>query len=198
MEKVQIASLFSHYVTEVAYWYDLSDAAQCFERNVPELALDEPLLFYAIIAVAALHVTKTMKRNLKDVAEQYHDRCIACLIALKEGDALVSNGRALAATCLLRSYEILDGKAFIERTLNQKNDFSQAMILTRIAIYGGSTRWLHIGDSSTAPYHAISLQLDFGTTFGKTSPSVSLRSALSRWVSTQSLFLSRMATTRIT
>lgn len=109
LEHESVAMLFSHYITEIAYWYDLSDAAQNFELNVPELALDEPLLFYAIIAVAALHLSKTRTKNLKDVAEVYHDRCIACLIALKEDDQLISNGRALAATCLLRSYEIFDG-----------------------------------------------------------------------------------------
>lgn len=109
LEHEPVAWLFNHYITEIAYWYDLSDAAQHFELKIPELALDEPLLFYAIIAVAALHVSKTRTKSLKDVAEGYHDRCITCLIALKEDDQLISNGRALAATCLLRSYEIFDG-----------------------------------------------------------------------------------------
>lgn len=87
---------------------------------MPELALDEPLLFCAIIAVAAMQICKTTANSLRDTAEYYHGCCVRLLIRLKEGDELISNGVALAATCLLRSYEILDGelKPHLGRTCN--------------------------------------------------------------------------------
>lgn len=43
------------------------------------------------------------------MAEFYHHRCVQRLIELDQGNELITRGVALAATCLLRSYEILDG-----------------------------------------------------------------------------------------
>ncbi|GAW15334.1 hypothetical protein ANO14919_047430 [Xylariales sp. No.14919] len=70
-------------------------------------ALDEPLLFCAVVAVAAMHVSQTTASSARTIAETYHTQCIRRLIDLGPEDVLIGKGVALATTCLLRSYEIL-------------------------------------------------------------------------------------------
>jgi hypothetical protein len=112
LEDAKIALFFDHYITSLASWYDLSDASLSFATNVPHLALRQPLLFDAVIALSAMHLhTTTRNQGHRAVAESYHQRCVRRLIELQRDDELVSGGVALAATCLLRSYEILGGKS---------------------------------------------------------------------------------------
>jgi hypothetical protein len=110
LEDPKIARLFHHYITDLSKWYDLSDSTASFEMTVPQIAVDESLLFSAIIALSAMHLCKTAANGLRATAELYHGQCVKLLIALDEGDHVMTNGVALAATCLLRSYEILDSK----------------------------------------------------------------------------------------
>ncbi|KAI9155618.1 Kanamycin B dioxygenase [Paramyrothecium foliicola] len=112
LEDHEIAQLFHSYVSEISLWYDLSDSTYSFGKVVPFIALEEPLLFFAIIALSAMHACKTSAKNLLSTAERYHASCVQLLISLEEGDQPVQRGVALAATCLLRSYEILGGKQF--------------------------------------------------------------------------------------
>jgi hypothetical protein len=107
----EVARLFHHY-SELAKWYDLSDAARTYGIKVPEIALDNPLLFSAVVASSAMHLSKTSLPQARRAAEFYHSNCIAKLIELKEDDESVSSasGIALAAVCLLRAYETLSGK----------------------------------------------------------------------------------------
>ena len=102
------ARLFHSYMTAVAPWYDLGDARRHFGTLVPQLALREPLLFNAVLALAGMHAAQTGHGGKKTAAE-FHGRCVRQLIALDDDSDLLDNGVALAATCLLRSYEILDG-----------------------------------------------------------------------------------------
>lgn len=106
----KIARLFDHYITDLSKWYDLSDSISTFEVIVPRISLEEPLLFYAIIALSAMHLCKTTASSFRTTAELYHGRCVQLLITIDEDDAVMNGGVALAATCLLRSYEILDSK----------------------------------------------------------------------------------------
>ncbi|KAL7921002.1 hypothetical protein ACQKWADRAFT_321710 [Trichoderma austrokoningii] len=104
-----VAWYFHNYISEPAKWYDLGDTSHLFATRVPELALDEPLLFSAIIALSAEHVSQTTKsKPARAVAEFYHGHCVHHLIRLDEKTELLRNGVALAAVCLLRSYEILN------------------------------------------------------------------------------------------
>jgi hypothetical protein len=109
LQDQNIARLFHSYTSDISKWYDLSDSACSFGLAVPTIALDEPLLFCAIIALSAMHTCQTSAPSFRKVAEFYHHRCVQLLIRLTEGDELITRGVALAATCLLRSYEILDG-----------------------------------------------------------------------------------------
>ena len=110
LEDQRIARLYHHYINDLSKWYDLSDSGSTFSDLVPRIALEESLLFCAVIALSAMHLCKTTTRSIRPTAEFYHQRCVRLLIALVEHDELISKGIALAATCLLRSYEILDGE----------------------------------------------------------------------------------------
>lgn len=117
----EIASLFHHYISVIAAWYDLGDPYRHFATSIPPLALDEPLLFSGLVAVAAMHISKTTgRKGPMAIASDYHAACVARLIGLDEGSVLLENGVALATVCLLRSYEIFDGMSlpvvWIERT----------------------------------------------------------------------------------
>lgn len=111
LEKPEIAGYFHHYITHVAPWYDLGDESRRFMLAVPQLALDQPLLLGAIIALSAIHVAQsTSNATARKTAEVYHGHCIRSLIELDQSSVLLQNGIALATTCLLRSYEILNGR----------------------------------------------------------------------------------------
>lgn len=72
---------------------------------MPLVALSNTLLFHAIIAFAAIHRSKTHAPALSKVAERFHENCVKRLIDLDEISG--ADGNALAAVCLLRSYELL-------------------------------------------------------------------------------------------
>lgn len=110
LESLELANYFRRYISDVAPWYDLSDSQCRFSTEVPIIALDEPLLFYAIIALSAVYVSQTTAPSARTIAEAYHTRCIRRLIELDPEDVLIKKGVALAVTCLLRSYEILAGE----------------------------------------------------------------------------------------
>ncbi|KAM5386816.1 hypothetical protein ACJZ2D_000109 [Fusarium nematophilum] len=122
----RIARLFHSYTSEISQWYDLSDTACAFGLLVPTIALEEPLLFCAVIALSAMHVCKTSAGSFREIAEFYHHRCVRRLIALSEDDELISRGVALAATCLLRSYEILEGE--IDPNMHLRGAYSMASL----------------------------------------------------------------------
>ncbi|KAI0453147.1 hypothetical protein F5B21DRAFT_304297 [Xylaria acuta] len=107
LESSELANYFRRYISNVAPWYNLSDSQCSFSAEVPIIALDEPLLFYAVIALSAMYVSETTAPSARTIAETYHTRCIRSLIDLDPGDVLIKKGVALASTCLLRSYEIL-------------------------------------------------------------------------------------------
>lgn len=115
LQTPSIARLFHQYFA-IAKWYDLCDPDAHFEKNVAELALQHSLLFSAVVALSAMHTSRTTAASAGSVASFYHSHCLRYLIDLDEASELVSNGVALATTCLLRSYEILGGKNNEQRT----------------------------------------------------------------------------------
>ncbi|KAH7038144.1 uncharacterized protein B0I36DRAFT_237958 [Microdochium trichocladiopsis] len=118
LQSSRTADFFQHYIAELAPWYDLSDGRRHFAVQVPILALDEALLFNALMALSAMHLARTSMPSARPAAESYHGMCIHALIGLTESDSrLLENGIALAATCLLRSYEILSEDADPNRHL---------------------------------------------------------------------------------
>ena len=109
LQSPDITRCFRHYVTNIAPWYDLSDASATFGKTLPRMALENPLLFSAILALSAMHSTKTASPGRRGMAEFYHAFCIRLLIDLDASFGLAEREAGLASACLLRSYEILDG-----------------------------------------------------------------------------------------
>ncbi|KAI5459302.1 hypothetical protein BGZ63DRAFT_415920 [Mariannaea sp. PMI_226] len=126
LQDPKIARLYYHYVENLSKWYDLSDSTSTFAIAIPRAALDEPLLFCAIIALSAMHTCKTTASSLMSIADLYHRHCVRLLIALTENDDVMTNGVALAATCLLRSYEILDSD--IDPNMHLRGAYSMVSI----------------------------------------------------------------------
>ena len=110
LQNDEIAGCFEHYLKVLAPWYDLNDLDTTFRSVVGRQALHSRLLLSAIIAFAAIHQSKTGRAALRSLTERFHARCVLLLIALDEFDTATTDGTALAATCLLRSYEILAGE----------------------------------------------------------------------------------------
>ncbi|KAH6685418.1 hypothetical protein F5X68DRAFT_241600 [Plectosphaerella plurivora] len=108
LQKPDIARFFHHYITSIAPWYDLSDESAAFGTLIPRLALDSPLLFSAVIALSAMQKSKTGASSVYPIAEFYHGHCIRLLIALDKFAGFEERETALAAACLLRTYEIQD------------------------------------------------------------------------------------------
>lgn len=113
LQNPSIARYFSHYIADIAPWYDLSDASLTFAASLPEAALESSLPFAAILALSAVHTSRTTAPSARTAAEFYHGHCIRLLIGLTaeeyDNDERTQE-LALASVCLLRSYEILSGE----------------------------------------------------------------------------------------
>jgi hypothetical protein len=150
---------------------------QCsFSAGVPILALDESLLFHAVIALSAMHVSQTTAPSARAIAETYHRRCIRQLIDLDPEDALIERGVALAVTCLLRSYEILAGE--MEDYLLAKHRLLIVRAVQKTTILTDTLRehfpWHHNFKTSSINHPVVSFTPASGTICARTSPSVYL------------------------
>jgi hypothetical protein len=108
LENPVIASLFRHYVDFLAPWYDLNDSQYLFGSLVPVRALSNAILFKALIAFSGCHRHR-VSGKLVGLASVYHAACVKDLLAEMDNIHSELQGDYLAVTCLLRSYEILNG-----------------------------------------------------------------------------------------
>jgi hypothetical protein len=102
-----IANLFRHHVDFLAPLYDLNDSQNLFGTLVPMRALSNPVLFKALVAFLACHQNRLSGR-LQGLGSVYHATCVRELLAAVDDFQSELQGDYLAATCLLRSYEILN------------------------------------------------------------------------------------------
>ncbi|KAE9375243.1 hypothetical protein N431DRAFT_542827 [Stipitochalara longipes BDJ] len=110
LENQVIAALFRHYIDFLASWYDLNDSQNLFGTLVPQRAMNNPILFKAVIAFSACHVSRTSgEGRYQDLGHEYHAACIRDLLEVLSDVHPEMQGDFLATTCLLRSYEILNG-----------------------------------------------------------------------------------------
>lgn len=109
LQDANVAALFTHYVNVLASWYDLNDPTRTFTFVVPETALYAPILFKAIIAFSACHLHKTTGVH-GQLAIAFHSACVTELLDSMATPDTSLRGSKLAATCLLRSYELINGK----------------------------------------------------------------------------------------
>ena len=103
-----IAGLFCHYVDFLASRYDLNDSQNIFGAKVPVRTLSNTILFKALIAFAACHQCR-VSGDMAGLGPVYHAACVKELLAKKDNIDSELLGDYLAATCLLRSCEILNG-----------------------------------------------------------------------------------------
>ncbi|KUJ17910.1 uncharacterized protein LY89DRAFT_30609 [Mollisia scopiformis] len=108
LEDPTLATLFRHYIDVLAPWYDLNDAQRLFSILVPLRALNNSVVFKALIAFSACHMNRTTG-NLQHFGCVYHASCVEELLDALNDSSPESQEDFLAATCLLRSYEILNG-----------------------------------------------------------------------------------------
>ncbi|KAE8449832.1 hypothetical protein EG329_007309 [Mollisiaceae sp. DMI_Dod_QoI] len=110
LEDLPIVTLFRHYIDVLAPWYDLNDAQNMFGTIVPVRAIlpGNAILFKALIAFSACHMNRTAQ-DLAQLGSVYHASCVEELLAALNDVSLDHHEDYLAATCLLRSYEILNG-----------------------------------------------------------------------------------------
>ena len=108
LENEVVTELLVHYVNILAPWYDLNDCQLNFARLVPLHALNNPILFKALIAFSASHRNK-VQGTTSVFASAFHSSCVSELLQHLEKNGSDIEGDCLAATCLLRSYEILNG-----------------------------------------------------------------------------------------
>lgn len=75
---------------------------------MPVRALSNAILFTALVAFAACHKNR-VSGNMAGLSPVYHAACVKDLLAEMDNIHSELLGDYLAATCLLRSYEILNG-----------------------------------------------------------------------------------------
>lgn len=107
-----VSKIFRHYVDQLAPWYDLNDAESCFGIIVPQHALDNPLLFKALVAFSAHHLS-IVTGEVCGLGLAFHAACVEDLLAVMDNFQLRLRADYLAAACLLRSYEILAGMVLL-------------------------------------------------------------------------------------
>ena len=105
-----IADLYHHYVEHLAAWYDLCEDERPFESLVPAKALEVSVLFNAIIAFSAQHKALS-DAKYETCSTLYHSACIQELLSGLSAFSPILQEDYLVAACLLRSYEILQGKS---------------------------------------------------------------------------------------
>ncbi|KAJ5128486.1 hypothetical protein N7448_002206, partial [Penicillium atrosanguineum] len=107
LQNIEVFSLFRHYITTLASWYDLNDRHRHFTDLVPVKARRNPLLLSAILAFSAASKQPTDRHEVERAAF-YHFESVRILLRItSNAQDVVSNGEVLAAICLLRSYEII-------------------------------------------------------------------------------------------
>jgi hypothetical protein len=80
---------------------DSTDHERHFAVEVPERALRNPILLYAILAYSARHLARVADFD-GTVSDYYHVKCLELLIPALNGD-VGCNAELLAATCVRSS-----------------------------------------------------------------------------------------------
>ncbi|KAG9230251.1 hypothetical protein BJ875DRAFT_162264 [Amylocarpus encephaloides] len=114
LRSLPIATAFRHYIDFLAPWYDLCDGDGIFGKIVPARALENSVLFKALVAFSAYHKYRT-SGELEGVGVAFHAACVRDLLQVTDHLDASFRGDYLAATCLLRSYEILIGDSRSEQ-----------------------------------------------------------------------------------
>ena len=107
----QTARLMRHYVEVVGPWLDMTDGQNHhFSTIIPERAFESPVLLYAILAFSARQLSRLGQMD-PVTADYYHHKCVKDMIPLLKDTEGVRDGKLLAATVILRMYEMLESSS---------------------------------------------------------------------------------------
>ena len=100
-----------HYVEVVGPWLDMTDGQNHhFSTIVPERAFETPVLLYAILAFSARQLGRLGQMDPM-TADYFHHKCVKDMIPLLKDTNGVYDGKLLAATVILRMYEMLEASS---------------------------------------------------------------------------------------
>ena len=134
------------FVEEVGVWMDSMDVQKHFSRLLPFHALSDPMLYNALLACGARHMTLINPVYSEDKAQQYYDRATEFLFKHLENPN--RDGVACAATAaILNVYEIIS-----ELPLQRMNHIAGARALikenrwdARSPGIGQACFWMNVG-----------------------------------------------------
>lgn len=89
--------------------FDTCDSERTFTIQVPILAANCPTLLNAVFALSSRHLAGTSNYD-PSISGQYHERCLEHMIPVLNDPDAVMDDVLLAAACILRTLEELDGK----------------------------------------------------------------------------------------
>lgn len=83
----------------------MTDAQRHFTQLVPQEVFNFPPLLYAVLAFSAYQL-RHKDAACEKASELYYSKCVADLIPVLEYADAAADGRVLAATVILRMYEM--------------------------------------------------------------------------------------------
>jgi Fungal specific transcription factor domain len=86
---------------------DMTDSRRHFGIIIPEMAFSHPVLLNAILAFSARHLSRLDSIDGL-IAEYYHSECVCEMIPMIQDRRAATSGELLAATTILRMYEMLE------------------------------------------------------------------------------------------
>ena len=99
----QEAFLLQLFRNKMGTWMDSTDRERRMAVEVPERALKNPILMYAILAYSSRHLVRVADFD-GSVSDGYYIKCLELLIPALNRDA-GDDAELLAATCILRLFE---------------------------------------------------------------------------------------------
>ncbi|KAF7585149.1 hypothetical protein BBP40_012101, partial [Aspergillus hancockii] len=106
LSNVDEALLLRHFRNIIGAWLDVCDHERHFSVHVVERAPSCKLLLYTCLATAARHLSRTNHSISPNIADKYHEQCIAILLdVLHDTEFKISFEILLASTVILRLFE---------------------------------------------------------------------------------------------
>ncbi|TQS38794.1 hypothetical protein Golomagni_00693 [Golovinomyces magnicellulatus] len=134
------------FVEEVGIWMDSMDSMEHFSRQLPFLALEDPMLLNAFLACGARHLTLVNPEHYEDKALLYYDTATTQLLRAMQNPERDTVCCATTAV-ILNVYEIMS-----ERAMQRMNHIAGARALIKECGWnakstgiGAACFWLNVG-----------------------------------------------------
>ena len=90
--------------------FDVGDSKRHFSNLGPRMAASSPLLLNAMLALAALHHSRTSGQNDLYNAMTFHDRCLGMMVPMLSDPDRVYDDSLLMTTTIIHLYDGLDSE----------------------------------------------------------------------------------------